>query len=201
MTDMRRRQAVETWLQEPYLDAEEQEQVIVSLKEEQAHMFRQWTTVFAAIATVLGAGCLYCSWRQLIDPWGLKHHAFFYGAAGLVTVALGESCSAVSLLLSAGALITKNRRTNNNPNQPNRQSTLLFSAAAIALVTAVFWSYALYKAKHYQDVTFIHSLRYAWMPCTPFLYSLLVRYLLHSFHNIAHDIAALRGSMYNLHSA
>lgn len=196
---MRRRQAVEAWLQVPYLDVEEQEQVISSLKEEQANMSRQWTNVFAALATVLGAGCLYCSWRQLIDPWGFRHHAFFYGVAGPKNVAFGEICSAVSLFLSAGGLITS--RSKNSSGQHYNYLTLLSSALAVAVVNGVFWSYALYKATQYQDVTFIHSLRYAWIPCSPFVYNLLVRYLLHSFRNIAHDVAALRGSMYNLHSA
>ncbi|KAA6423753.1 MAG: hypothetical protein FRX49_06324 [Trebouxia sp. A1-2] len=82
MIEMRRRQAVsvEELLQEPYLDAEEQKEVVHRLKQQHARQSRQWTTVFAVLAVVLGMGCLYLSWHQLRDPWGLRHHAFFSGA-------------------------------------------------------------------------------------------------------------------------
>jgi len=82
MIEMRRRQAVsvEELLQEPYLDAEEQKEVVHRLKQQHARQSQQWTTVLAVLAVVLGIGCLYLSWHQLRDPWGLRHHAFFAGS-------------------------------------------------------------------------------------------------------------------------
>ena len=200
MADLRRRQAVDTWLQEPYLDAVEQEQVILHLKEQQASMSRQWTIVFAALAAVLGAGWLYLSWQQMVDPWGFRHHAFFYGVAGQRTVAFGEACSSFSLLLSAGALVTS-RRTSSNSRHIEAHVPMLFGATACALCVGLYWSYALYKAGQYQDTSLLYLVRYIWMPCGPLLYTVLVRYLLHSFRCTARGVAALRASMYNLHSA
>lgn len=201
LTDVRRRQqAVDTWLQEPYLDAEEQEGVILHLKEQQASMSRQWTAIFAVAASVLGAGFLFLAWRQWVDPWGLKHHAFFYGTAGGGWVAFGECCSGISLLLSGGALVTGDM--NSNSSSPHRGHMLLLVCATFcALVCGLCWSYSLVAAAQYQETSLLQSLHYAWIPCGPFLYVLLVRYLLHTFNSTAHDVAAMRSSMYNLHSA
>ena len=202
MTDLRRRQqAVDTWLQEPYLDAEEQEGVVLHLKEQQANMSRQWTAIFAAMAAVVGAGFLYLAWRQWVDPWGLKHHAHFFGTAGGRWVAFGEVCSSVSLLLSAGALLTGDRKIRNASNPHRAHAPLLLCATLYALIVGLCWSYSLFAAAQYQEISVFQSLHYAWIPCGPFLYVLLVRYLLHTFHSTAHDVAALRSSMYNLHSA
>lgn len=202
MTDLRRRQqAVDTWLQEPYLGAEEQEGVILHLKEQQASMSRQWTAIFAAMAAILGLGFWYLAWHQWVDPWGLKHHAFFYGIAGKRWVAFGESCSGVSLLLSAGALVTGDRKIRISSNSHRGHTLLLVCATLFALVVGLCWSYFLFAAAQYQETSVFQSFHYAWIPCGPFLYALLVRYLLHTFHNTAHDVAALRSSMYNLHSA
>lgn len=196
----RRQQAVDTWLQEPYLDAEEQEGVFRHLKEQQAKMSRQWTAVFAALAAVLGAGFLYLAWHQWVDPWGLRHHAFFYGTASPRWVAFGEICSSVSLLLSASALLIDDRKISNTSNACHAH-VILGYATLYTLVLGLCWSYSLVAAAQYQEVSFSQSLRYAWIPCAPLLYVLLVRYLLHTFHSTAHDVVALRSSMYNLHSA
>lgn len=194
----RRQQAVDTWLQEPYLVAEEQEGVILHLKEQQASMSRQWSAIFAVMAAVFGVGFWYLAWHQWVDPWGLKHHAFFNGTVGSRWVAFGEACSGISLLLSAGALMTGDRK----PNNPRRGHTLLLVCATVfALIVGLCWSHSLFAAARYQETSFSQSLYYAWIPCGPVLYALLVRYLLHTFHSTAHDVAALRSSMYNLHSA
>lgn len=201
MTDLRRRQqTVDTWLQEPYLDAEEQEGVILHLKQQQAKMSRQWTAVFAALAAFLGAGFLYLAWHQWIDPWGLKHHAFFYGAAGARWIAFGESCSGVSLLLSAGVLLVDHKKVRNTSN-PHRADVLLVCATLYTMVLGLCWSYLLFAAIQYREASLVHTLHYAWIPCGPLFYVLLVRYLLHTFNSTARDVAALRNSMYNLHSA
>lgn len=196
----RRQQAVDTWLQEPYLDAEEQEGVVRHLKEQQAKMSRQWTAVFAALAAFLGAGFLYLGWHQWVDPWGLRHHAFFYGTASARWIAFGEICSGVSLLLSAGALLIDGRKLSKTSNACHAHMVLDY-ATLYTLVLGLCWSYSLVAAAQYQETSFSQSLHYAWIPCGPLLYVLLVRYLLHTFHSTAHDVVALRSSMYNLHSA
>ena len=202
MTDLRRRQhAVDTWLQEPYLDAEEQEGVILHLKEQQASLSRQWTAIFAVMAAVLGLGFWYLAWHQWVDPWGLKHHAFFFGTAGRRWVAFGESCSGVSLLLSAGALMTGDSKTTNYSSPHRGHTPLLVCATLFALIIGLCWTYSLFAAAQYQETSFFQSLHYAWIPCGPLLYALLVRYLLHTFHSTAENVDALRSSMYNLHSA
>ena len=202
MTDLRRRQqAVDTWLQEPYLDAEEQEGVVLHLKEQQASMSRRWTAIFAVMAAVLGVGFWYLAWHQWVDPWGLKHHAFFYGTAGGGWVAFGESCSGVCFLLSAAALVTGDRKISNCSNPHRGHTFLLVCATLFALVVGLCWSYSLFAAAKYQETSLFKSLHYAWLPGGPLMYALLVRYLLHIFQSTAHDVAALRSSMYNLHSA
>jgi len=203
MIEMRRRQAVsvEELLQEPYLDAEEQKEVVHRLKQQHARQSQQWTTVFAVLAVVLGIGCLYLSWHQLTDPWGLRHHAFFSGSVNGGVIALAEACSGTSLLLSAVALMTIDTTSSNHTTSQQHCKTVLTIGTLCAVLTAVFWSYLLGIAAHLQEESLLHAARYMWLPFGPMLYMLLVFYLLHSLNGTARDVARLQTSMYNLHTA
>ncbi|DBB06610.1 TPA: hypothetical protein ACH3X1_016697 [Trebouxia sp. C0004] len=203
MTEMRRRQAVsvEELLQEPYLDAEEQKEVVHRLKQQHARQSQQWTTVFGVLAVVLGIGCLYLSWHQLRDPWGLRHHAFFSGSVNSGVISLAEACSGTSLLLSAAALMTIDTTSNNHtPSQQHCKPVLIINAL-YAVLTAVLWSYLLRTAVRFQEESLLHAAHYMWLPFGPMLYMLLVFYLLHSLNGTACDVAKLQTSMYNLHTA
>ncbi len=200
MTEMRRRQAasVEELLQEPYLDAEEQEEVVRRLAQQQAKQSRQWTTVFAMLAVALGAGCFYLAWHQLRDPWGLRHHAYFSGSVNSGIVALAETCSGISLLITAGALHT----ADTSVSKSSRHHRLLLTSCTIsAIIAGLFWVYLGSKATLFQDESVYHSVRYAWLPFGPIAYMLLVHYLLHSFGGTAHEVMSLKSSMYNFHTA
>ena len=197
MAEMRRRQAasVEDLLQEAYLNTEEQEEVVRSLKQQQAKQSQQWTTVFSALAVGLGLGCCYLSWHQYKDPWGLRHHAYFSGPFSSSLVSFAEACSGLSLLVTAAALQTADAKSH------GKTSALLLASACAAFITGIFWMYLIVKAAHFQDDSLLQVVRYAWLPCTPIAYVLLVHYLLSSFRGTADQIAALRGSMYSLHTA
>ena len=206
MNDMRRRQpnSVEDLLQEAYLNTEEQEEVVRGLKQQQAKQSQQWTAVFAVLALVLGLGCLYLSWHQLTDPWGLRHHAFFSGAFSSSLVSLAEACSGISLLLTAAALQTADATLDSNKRAHESQRLphiLLLTSASSAVLTGVLWVFLIVTAAHFQDEPLLHTLRYAWLPCTPTAYVLLTYYLLSSFRGTERQIASLRNSMYSLHTA
>lgn len=203
MIEMRRRQAasVEELLQEPYLDAEEQKEVVHRLKQQQTRQSQRWKTVFAVLAVVLGMGCLYLSWHQLRDPWGLRHHAFFSGSVNSGVIALAETCSGTSLLLSAVVLMTIDTTSNNHTISQQHCKTVLIISTLCAVLTAILWSYLLTTAAHFQEESLLHAARYIWLPFGPMLYVLLVFYLLHSLNGTARDVAKLQTAMYNLHTA
>lgn len=200
---MRRRQAVsvEQLLQEPYLDAEEQEEVVRSLKQQHAKQSRHWTIVFALLAVGLGVGCMYLSWHQIRDPWGLRHHAYFSGSVNSKIVAFVEACSGISLLLSAGALQTADPSGNCPLRSQWPHQALLMTSIISAVLTGFSWLCLGVKAAHFQDESFYHMFHYAWLPGVPIAYVVLVYYLLHSFGGTAQDFALLRSSMYNFHTA
>ena len=200
MTEMRRRQAasVEELLQEPYLDAEEQKEVVHQLKQQHTKQSRQWAMVFAVLAVVLGTGCMYLSWHQLRNPWGLRHHAHFSGAVSSILVVLAEACSGASLLGSAVALHTADI-SGSKHSQPH---TIIRTGCMLsAVLTGIFWMYLLNTAAHFQEESIYLAVRYAWLPFGPLAYLLLVLYFLRSFGGTAREVASLQSSMYNFHTA
>ena len=202
MAELRHRQPqlVDSLLQEEYLAAEEQEEVIQQLKTWHRNQSKIWTGVFAALAGLLGAGCWYLAMQQTIDPWGLRHHAYFYHTLEAYCVSAGEACNGVSFLLNGIVLVI---HAYDIPKMSVHawQKSLLYVSVLCVTATAVFWLIACTRAAAYQEDSIFDLWRYMWLPLGPVAYLLLCCYLLSTFGRTQRDIDALRGSMYNLHSA
>ena len=202
MAELRYRQphSVDSLLQEEYLAAEEQEEVIQQLKAWHRKQSKIWTAVFAALAGLLGAGCWYLALQQILDPWGLRHHAYFYHTLKAYSVSAGEACNGITFLLD-GIVLVVHAYGVPKVSANVWQKSLLYISALCATATAVFWLTAGIRAAAYQEDSIFEMWRYTWLPMAPVGYLLLCCYLMTTFERTQRDIDALKGSMYNLHSA
>lgn len=201
MAELRRRQpeSVDSLLQEQYLAAEEQEEVIVQLKAWHAKQTKLWTSVFAALAVLLGGGCLHLALHQVMDPWGLRHHAYFYHTVNKYGIAAAEACNGISLLLS-GMFLMLHYQTS-TPAISRWQPPLFYANLSLGLLVAAFWLLFGIRAAKYQEDSVFLLWRHAWLPLAPVGYMALSLYLVRTFGRTSKDIDALRASMYSLHSA
>ena len=202
MAELRHRQpqSVDSLLQEQFLAAEEQEEVILQLKTCYDRQSQVWAAVFATLAGLLAGGCFCLALHQLVDPLGLRHHAFFYHTVNKYGVAAGEACNGVSLALSAGFLVSHAYEASKSQLRA-WQKPLFYASLLSATAAAIFWLVSCLRAARYQEESLSDLWRYAWLPLAPVGYMSLTWYLVSSFGRTHKDIAALRGSMYNLHSA
>ena len=68
-------------MQEEYLDEDEQQELLASLQQiqhQQAWRMRLFVFMLSLLCTT---GHLWLAVQQALHPWGLKHHAHFYGEA------------------------------------------------------------------------------------------------------------------------
>ena len=202
MAELRHRQpeSLESLLQEQYLPAEGQEEVVRQLQQQHVQQTRLWAAVFAALAALLGGGFLSVACHQIAYPWALRHHAYFYHSVSKQTVAGGELLCATCLFLSSAVLFIHFR--GQKPQAPHHlQSYLLYSNAASAIAAILLWIPCGVKAAAFQEDSFVHLWHYAWLPLGPSAYVLLSWYLIRTFDKTGKQINALRGAMYHPHSA
>lgn len=196
----RQPQSVEILLQERYLPAEGQEEVIQQLQQQYVQQKRLWAAVFAAFAALLGSGFLSLALHQIAYPWALRHHAYFYHTVSAQGVAGGELLCATCLFLSS-AVLSMHFCGQKVQASHNWQIYLFYSNAASAFAAVLFWIPCSINAAAFQEDAILHLWHYAWLPLGPSAYMLLSWHLIRTFDQTGKDISALRGAMYNLHSA
>lgn len=202
MAELRRRQpqSVDSLLQEQYLAAEEQEEVVLQLKSWHAKQSKAWSAVFAALAALLGGGCLYLAMHQVKNPWGLRHHAYFYQTASKYEVAVAEACDGISLGLTSAVLVSHVYSTPTSTIS-KLQRPLAYASILSASTVASWWLHLSIKAANYQEDSLFLLWRYAWLPLAPLSYMFLSFYLMWTFARTHRDIDSLKASMYELRTA
>ncbi|KAK9834665.1 hypothetical protein WJX74_007111 [Apatococcus lobatus] len=189
---MRRRfKKVDTLLEEDFLDEGEQEELVSNLQQ----IYRQQTLrtrlFMLALSLLCVAGHLYLAAQQHLHPWGLKHHAHFYGLLSEKSVVAGDILSAASAAMT-GLLWAHGILETQKGGCAWRRKTLEVALAACA---STFWISAILQAP--SDGFWTESWQYQWMWLEPPLLLGLSKYSERSSLDSQQLLTRLQGYSYN----
>lgn len=111
----------------------EQEELIAALQLQAAQQRQLTKLAVGGIGYVLALIFVYTAGSAVARPWGLRHHAHFYGRVKPASVAAGDVGTALSVFFSATAVLVYD-----HPLKVWRW--LLQLSAMLGLLTSLFWS-------------------------------------------------------------
>ncbi|CAM0881333.1 unnamed protein product [Alopecurus aequalis] len=165
------------------MDTQEQEELIRSLEQKQAHQSRRWRLVFAGFLLGYAAFLVYSSFHHAWSPWELQYHAYFMEDLPSPMVIFADWIAALGCSFAVKGLIQAS----------NSSKKWMWYSFYVGMAVAIFWIYYLLKLPRIRwDVV--------WLPLGPLIASALSLYVDHTLLKSMQDISTLRSYMYNFKS-
>ncbi|XP_044976141.1 uncharacterized protein LOC123443706 isoform X2 [Hordeum vulgare subsp. vulgare] len=117
------------------MDTQEQEELVRSLEQRQAHQSRRWRHVFAGFLLSYAVFLVYSSFHHAWSPWELRYHAYFMEDLPSPMVIVTDWIAALACLFAMKGLVQAS----------NSSKKWMWYSFYVAMVVAVFWIYYLLK--------------------------------------------------------
>ncbi len=111
----------------------EQEELIAALQLQAAQQRQLTKLAVGGIGYVLALIFVYTAGSAVARPWGLRHHAHFYGRVKPASIAAGDVGTALSVFFSATAVLVYDHPL-------KAWKWLLQLSAMLGLLASLFWS-------------------------------------------------------------
>ncbi|KAL8037724.1 hypothetical protein ABFX02_11G056900 [Erythranthe guttata] len=161
------------------IDTQEQEELVRSLENSQAHQSLLWRTVFAGFVSCYACFLIYSIYQQAFSPWELRYHAYFMYEVGSGSIVAAEAAAILVCLMVITGLMHNSRRR-----------LWLWYSFVPGTLLAVFWLHHMLRlAKFRWDIV--------WLPLTPLGGAGICLYVDYLLNQSSEEVRKLRGYMYS----
>ena len=150
---------------------------------------RAWQLVWLCLSSCIAAAYFWLATQQLLEPWGVRHHAFFSPVLPAAVVAAGEVLSG---LCAVGVGVTW---------LPIENCFLQKLVLAASSALGACWALALRSAAHTQGEPLSACWRHLWLPLGPPLFAGLASLALQTVAGTEAELRRLRKHLYNFKKA
>mmetsp|Transcript_39382 Transcript_39382/g.50247 ORF Transcript_39382/g.50247 Transcript_39382/m.50247 type:complete len:187 (-) Transcript_39382:83-643(-) len=167
----------------PYLDEDEQEQIVKDLKGEQKKMARQFQVALQVLGAIAGSSLFYCLVVSLREPWVLHHQQRFQG----LVPSWSFLATYLVLIFSVWCAVQF-------PKCPGKWHIMSLCASFLgSFMLLIFWGWIFFD----NSVT---SFLYLWLPCGGLIIQLVAIYIDREIKDMVCEIQKLEGMKYKYKS-